>query len=420
VTPVEPRRQVGRLVVIDPVGNYGGSTRFIRRLLPELKRIRPELRVSFFGDGESIARDEIGDELASAGINVQELRSLHPAPWKSRSLWFRIAFKIRRRLRPAGLRWPLDLEAALKREIDEATEGADLAYFPWPQGVPPPNGRTPLATTIHDLNFKWFFGSLVLEIDGSKRLDSQIGNWLRVASVIASSNYMAGEIARFYPAAPSARVVRLASFATGVDDVAHVNQVLAKFRLAPPYVLCPTQMPVHKNIGPLIAAHALLRDRFPDLRLVLTGLYTEAATGRATSIGSARDGGEPDVIGLGYVSNTEIDALIEGASVVVNPSLYEAGNGSGLDAWSRGTPVAMSEIPPFLEHVSTLGVEAAMFDPRDPKDIASKVADILDRPKAWAEAAARSKAAIASRTWADVAEEYLEVFDAAAAQNQDG
>jgi glycosyltransferase involved in cell wall biosynthesis len=172
-------------------------------------------------------------------------------------------------------------------------------------------------------------------------------------------------------------------------------------------------MTIHKNVGPLIAAQARLRERFPGLRLVLTGVGTEAATGRSTSIGSIRGASEPDVIGLGYVSNHEMDDLIGRAAVVVNPSLYEAGNGPGLDAWSRGTPVAMSDIPSFTEHLDVLGVEAAVFDPRDPEDIAAKLADVLDHPDAWAAVAARSKSAISGRTWDQVASEYLSVFDAA-------
>jgi len=74
----------------------------------------------------------------------------------------------------------------------------------------------------------------------------------------------------------------------------------------------------------------------------------------------------------------------------------------------------MSDIPSFTEHLGALGVEAAVFDPRDPDDIAAKLADVLDRPDAWTAAAARSRAAIGGRTWDQVAAEYLAVFDAAA------
>ena len=414
MTANDPQRRVRRLVVIDPVGNYGGSARFIRRLLPALLRVRPELRIVFFVNRESIRRNQAGQELEAVGVSVNELESLHPPPWKSRPLRFRLAYKVRRRFPSASFVSPFDMEANLIREVELAMGRGDLTYFPWPYGLSVPRQTGALVTTVHDLNFRYFFGAPIFSLDDTQRFDTRIAEWVTVARVIASSRFMADEIARFHPGAPPARVVRLAPFATADEgEPAEANETLAKFRLDRPYLLCPTHMTVHKNIGPLIAAQALLRDRFPALRLVLTGMGTEVATGRATQTGSARGDGQPDVIGLGYVSNREIDGLIAGASVVVNPSLYEAGNGPGLDAWSRGIPVAMSNIPPFMEHLSASDVGAAVFDPRDPHDIAAKIADILDHADKWAEVARRSKAALGSYTWEHVARAYLEVFDAA-------
>ena len=41
------------------------------------------------------------------------------------------------------------------------------------------------------------------------------------------------------------------------------------------------------------------------------------------------------MIGLGHVENSEID-FTKNAEIVINPSLYEPGNGSGADAWKLG------------------------------------------------------------------------------------
>jgi glycosyltransferase involved in cell wall biosynthesis len=232
---------------------------------------------------------------------------------------------------------------------------------------------------------------------------------------------MAEEIKRLYPSAPPVPVIRLAPFAAATPPTpARARAVVAALGLQPPYILCPTHLSVHKNLGPLIAAHERISVRFPAVKLVVTGLWTDAATGHATSIGSVRDGAEPNVIGLGYVSNEQIDSLIECAAVVVNPSLYEAGNGSGLDAWSRGVPVAMSEIPSFVEHIEAFGVRAALFDPRSPDDIAEKISDILDQPETWQGYAAASRDAVRQQTWAQVAGEYLDVFDSALAASHHG
>jgi len=188
-------------------------------------------------------------------------------------------------------------------------------------------------------------------------------------------------------------VIRLAPFVSGsgTPTASKVARDLGR------YVFCGTHLTVHKNLGPLLAAHAIVRRRFPDVRLVLTGAGTEAASGVATSIGTIAAAEPPDVLGLGYVSNDQIDALIAHAAVVVNPSLYEAGNGPGVDAWSHGVPVAMSDIPSFREHLDVQGVRAVLFDPRDPADIAVKVIGILENPVDAEEAGAASGEASGGR-----------------------
>jgi glycosyltransferase involved in cell wall biosynthesis len=90
--------------------------------------------------------------------------------------------------------------------------------------------------------------------------------------------------------------------------------------------------------------------------------------------------------------------------------LYEAGNGPGLDAWGRGTPVVMSEIPSFREHLDTLGVKAKLFDPRSPADIALKISEVLDRPEEARKDAESSMASIRKKTWESAANAYYQVF----------
>ena len=86
-----------------------------------------------------------------------------------------------------------------------------------------------------------------------------------------------------------------------------------------------------------------------------------------------------------------MNALIMCASAVVNTSLYEAGNGPGIDAWALGVPVAMSDIPCFTEHIKYQNIRAELFDPRDPRDIAAKILTILNNRKESDEIAKHSQ-----------------------------
>lgn len=113
---------------------------------------------------------------------------------------------------------------------------------------------------------------------------------------------------------------------------------------------------------------------------------------------------------MGYVSNLEINSLIQCASVVVNPSLYEAGNGPGLDACAMGVPIAMSNIPAFTEHLEVLGIKARLFDPRNPEDIAHGISMILDDPDSARKDAETSLRALEGRTWAETGAAYARIF----------
>ncbi len=108
-----------------------------------------------------------------------------------------------------------------------------------------------------------------------------------------------------------------------------------------------------------------------------------------------------------------MDALTQTARIVVSTSLYEAGNGPGLDAWARAAPVAMSDIPAFIEHIEIQDVRAQIFDPRNPKDIANKLAAILSDPQRAKNDALYSQQALKKLTWEIVAEKYSAVFDKA-------
>ncbi|NTU69692.1 glycosyltransferase family 4 protein, partial [bacterium] len=114
---------------------------------------------------------------------------------------------------------------------------------------------------------------------------------------------------------------------------------------------------------------------------------------------------------LGYVPDKDVDCIIGNACLVVSASLYEAGSGPGVDAWSLSTPVAFSNIEPFLEQLSFLGTKAWTFDPKDPKDIAKTINEALSNPEKAKQMAKESKEAIDKYTWDNVAEGYHKVFE---------
>ena len=118
-----------------------------------------------------------------------------------------------------------------------------------------------------------------------------------------------------------------------------------------PFLLYPARRWPHKNHERLFEAFALVRRERPELRLVLTG---------GGEFGSVPDGVEV----LGHVPRPQLVGLLQRASALVFPSLYEGFGQPPLEAMACGCPVACSNAGALPEVV---GDAALLFDPRRPE-----------------------------------------------------
>jgi len=405
-----------KIAVIDHIGNYGGGSRVTRALLPALKTVRPELEITYFGNGASILREGIGAEFSRAGISVEKLKSvlLSSKGILNISITAR-AFKYFQMYFPEYLHHlPYIISGEVHREVEKKVRGYDLAFFTWPFFISLPKLDCPIIGIFHDFNYKYYFsGSYIFNRRQQERLNREVPQWLAKVTPVVSTNFIANELKKFYPEySHKSKVVHLASMSmlNPIEDQ-EAAEIVRHLGLTSPYILYPTNLAPHKNLGPLLASLPIMRQHGHDPLLVLTGPQTERIRGRACEIGVELRSGNQDVIGLGYVSNREMDSLIQCATAVVSSSLYEAGNGPGVDAWLRGIPVAMSNIPAFLEHLEVQGVLAEVFDPRSPYDIAMKIGAILANPEKAKIDARYSQAALQKYTWEDTASKYLKIFD---------
>lgn len=125
-----------------------------------------------------------------------------------------------------------------------------------------------------------------------------------------------------------------------------------------------------KNIGGLLEAYALLRQKLPDVPpLVLVGrrgwlyqtLFERAAALRLTD----------RLIWLEDLPAEELPALYNGASVLVLPSFYEGFGFPPLEAMACGTPTVVSARGSLPEVVGEAGL---LIDPDQPESIADALA----------------------------------------------
>lgn len=114
-----------------------------------------------------------------------------------------------------------------------------------------------------------------------------------------------------------------------------------------PYVLVVGTRSPRKNVDVVLAAWALRGSGLP-LRLVVVGQDHQPA---------------PGVEVRGFVSDEELDSLMDGAAALVAPSLNEGFDLPVIEAAGRGVPVIASDIP---VHREVLGDDwPLLFPPRD-------------------------------------------------------
>ncbi|HEY7003489.1 MAG TPA: glycosyltransferase family 1 protein [Gaiellaceae bacterium] len=129
-----------------------------------------------------------------------------------------------------------------------------------------------------------------------------------------------------------------------------------------PILVYPADGWPHKNHERLLEAFRLVRERRPELTLVLVGARTEQFEGES-------------VEAAGYLPPDELAHLYRRASALVFPSLHETFGLPPLEAMASACPVAVSRAGSLPEVCADA---ARYFDPRSVTDIADAIEDVLD------------------------------------------
>ncbi|HEY2810100.1 MAG TPA: glycosyltransferase [Rhabdochlamydiaceae bacterium] len=403
-----------KIAVVDHVINPGGGARMVRSLLPALKQEHPHLDITFFGTKYGIEREHLEEVLIPHGIKIRVLKStLLSGKDFLKIKGSRTGIALLQNRHKGWLGYlPYYFSGAVHKELESLIRGFDIAFFPWPFYLECPKLSCPMVGVFQDFNYKYYFStSGFLSGMSQAFLTQHIPDLLARFKPIVTSQFIYDELKKFYPQhAHKAICIPLAPMGKARDKEV-LQKTLNKFQIRKPFILYPTNVANHKNIGTVLASLMHVKKKGHDISLVLVGWGTEKINGKACELGIELTNQEQDVFGLGYVGHQEIDALIQSAAVVVNASFYEGNNGPALEAWAHGIPVAMSNIPSFTELLDKFQVKAAVFNPRSPVDIAEKVDQILSQKEKARSEAAHSQESIAPFTWRRYACEYMRVFE---------
>jgi len=399
-----------KLAFVDNLPVGGGLSRFSLLLCKGLVENFPSLLVDYYIHCENLKHIPEINSIDSR-VNVRVLEST-----RSKKGLSGLSRKV---LAKAGL-VDNQKDGTMEEMVKKIDSRYDLAYFPSAHMMKRPDLNIPVVGTLHDFNWKYFFGRQIFSSSFVEMMDAEILNWMNKGLNICSSHDVVDEAKKLYPgvkAFPIVVPIAPVVFNTGMSGE-RADLILKELKIDFPYIIFPGNFYPHKNHLNLFTAFSLFRQKkgFESYKLILTGMNSEQvkkgiAGPRGVEVltpNSTRK--EFDIIGMGYQSNEVIDALISKASLLVSPSIYEAICTPAMDAWNFGTPTAISDIPPFREHEKTWGIRSAFFDPMNPQNIADVMADYLGSYEKAREDGRISRENMLAYTWKHVAEGYMNVF----------
>jgi glycosyltransferase involved in cell wall biosynthesis len=188
---------------------------------------------------------------------------------------------------------------------------------------------------------------------------------------------------------------RLAA-APSAEDVARVEQ---RFQLSSPFVLYAGNIKPHKNLGRLIEAFSLLRQRGAgETKLLIIGDEVSKYQNLRRLV--HRYQLHQYVRFLGFVPDDTLAVLYRLASVFVFPSLYEGFGLPPLEAMAAGAPVITSNVSSLPEVV---GDAALLINPLDASAIAGAMARVLEDPALRADLIRRGHERVKTFSWQEAA-----------------
>lgn len=251
-----------------------------------------------------------------------------------------------------------------------------------------PASRGPEVLTIHDV------APLVFDDEGEMPRHA-VASAQAAVRVICPSAFAAAEVTRVLG------VTRTTVISNGLDPMFRNPVRLSedgRRRMALPsrWVLHTGGASQRKNLSALAASWPHVRQRFPDVGLVLCG---PPHASRTTFFGDL-----PGVVILGHVERSLLVSLVASASAVVVPSTYEGFGLPALEAMATGTPVVASACGALPE---VCGDNALLVEPTAEglgRGLIEALRGALDDRVVAARLSARK------RTWQACASAHVEVY----------
>lgn len=152
------------------------------------------------------------------------------------------------------------------------------------------------------------------------------------------------------------------------------------------FIFYPAQFWEHKNHKRLISAVSLIKSRFPDIRLVLSGAHKNLYASLFELVNSL--GLAENILFPGYLPDNIMGTIYNKARATMMPTFSGPTNIPPLEAMKMGCPLAVSNIYAMPEQ--TRGA-ALLFNPESVEEMADAMASLWENDSLCAELSERGR-----------------------------
>lgn len=292
--------------------------------------------------------------------------------------------------------WSLGLPLHLLRNSFDLFHGTNYEIPFW--------SRRPTVVTIHDLSLMLLTGVHTKELmwRGRWRLP-----WMakRASRIITPSNSIKKELCEAFDIPPD-KVAVTPEAPRPVFKRREDPELLRRLGIEGDFILFVGTIEPRKNLRRLVKAFdQMLRNTSLSPKLVIAGGKGWMMDDFVSFI---EEKGVADRVCLtGYLQDEDLCTLYSTCTAFIYPSLYEGFGLPPLEAMACGAPVITSRTPALME---TVGNAARLVDPKDIRDIAQAMTEMLSEQKAREHYAELGKVHVKQFSWEQTALKTLEVY----------
>lgn len=263
----------------------------------------------------------------------------------------------------------------------------------------------PRITTTHDLTMLRFTrpGRYSAFLHSVRMLGYRFLFWYshRVAKwIIVPTQFVAGDLAALHPFAKRKISVTYEASEPPLEVKPEALKGVRK-----PFIFHVGSPFPHKNIERLVEAFGILKEKHPDLQLVLSGKKEQYFKKLEQSLQNHPD--KHDIIIPGFVSDAELKWLYQNTEAYVLPALSEGFGLPGLEAMSYECPLVSSNATCLPE---VYGDAAHYFDPEDAQDMAHKINDVISSTKLQKDLVKKGSQRLKKYSWERMAHQTLDIY----------